>query len=138
MARSSTRLAVWLPDPLTVATWIVKSLTTTALFYFAGCDFTHGAVGEVGQVLPVLHPPPARFEVNDTKGTQRMALFIHEGHAEVSGDAECVHGRLLTIDLVRARVVNRQRTALGDGVVAERAARELAGRRKRLAEAGLA
>src|SRR6476659_7646510 len=25
--RSSTRLAVWLPDPLTVATWILKSLT---------------------------------------------------------------------------------------------------------------
>ena len=26
--RSSTRLAVWLPDPLTVATWMLKSLTT--------------------------------------------------------------------------------------------------------------
>ena len=25
--RSSTRLAVWLPDPLTVATWMAKSLT---------------------------------------------------------------------------------------------------------------
>src|SRR4051794_41925351 len=25
--RSSTRLAVWLPDPLTVASWILKSLT---------------------------------------------------------------------------------------------------------------
>src|ERR671913_640317 len=25
--RSSTRLAVWLPEPLTVATWILKSLT---------------------------------------------------------------------------------------------------------------
>ena len=28
MERSSTRLAVWLPDPLTVATWMLKSLTT--------------------------------------------------------------------------------------------------------------
>src|SRR3972149_9191125 len=28
MDRSSTRLAVWLPDPLTVAIWILKSLTT--------------------------------------------------------------------------------------------------------------
>ena len=26
--RSSTRLAVWLPEPLTVATWMLKSLTT--------------------------------------------------------------------------------------------------------------
>ena len=26
--RSRTRLAVWLPDPLTVATWMLKSLTT--------------------------------------------------------------------------------------------------------------
>ena len=26
--RSSTRFAVWLPDPLTVATWMLKSLTT--------------------------------------------------------------------------------------------------------------
>ena len=28
--RSRTRLAVWLPDPLTVATWMLKSLTTRA------------------------------------------------------------------------------------------------------------
>jgi hypothetical protein len=28
MERSSTRLAVWLPDPLTVATWMLKSLAT--------------------------------------------------------------------------------------------------------------
>jgi hypothetical protein len=27
MERSRTRLAVWLPEPLTVATWILKSLT---------------------------------------------------------------------------------------------------------------
>jgi hypothetical protein len=26
--RSRTRFAVWLPDPFTVATWILKSLTT--------------------------------------------------------------------------------------------------------------
>ena len=26
--RSRTRFAVWLPDPLTVATWMLKSLTT--------------------------------------------------------------------------------------------------------------
>jgi len=26
--RSSTRFAVWLPEPLTVATWMLKSLTT--------------------------------------------------------------------------------------------------------------
>ena len=28
MARNSTLLAVWLPEPLTVATWMLKSLTT--------------------------------------------------------------------------------------------------------------
>ncbi len=28
MERRSTRLAVWLPEPLTVATWMLKSLTT--------------------------------------------------------------------------------------------------------------
>ena len=28
MDRISTELAVWLPDPLTVATWTLKSLTT--------------------------------------------------------------------------------------------------------------
>ena len=28
MDRISTELAVWLPDPLTVATWMLKSLTT--------------------------------------------------------------------------------------------------------------
>src|SRR3954451_7360569 len=28
MARISTLLAVWLPDPFTVATWMLKSLTT--------------------------------------------------------------------------------------------------------------
>src|SRR5437660_115619 len=28
IARVSTRLAVWLPEPLTVAAWIVRSLTT--------------------------------------------------------------------------------------------------------------
>ena len=27
MERNRTRLAVWLPDPLTVATWMLKSLT---------------------------------------------------------------------------------------------------------------
>ncbi len=28
MERNRTRLAVWLPEPLTVATWMLKSLTT--------------------------------------------------------------------------------------------------------------
>src|SRR6188768_526350 len=28
MDRSSTKLAVWLPEPLTVATWMLKSLVT--------------------------------------------------------------------------------------------------------------
>ena len=36
--RSSTRLAVWLPDPLTVATWMLKSLTTCERWRFGGLD----------------------------------------------------------------------------------------------------
>src|SRR4029453_10625156 len=35
--RSRTRLAVWLPDPLTVATWMLKSLTTALA---AGADWS--------------------------------------------------------------------------------------------------
>src|SRR4029079_922434 len=31
MARSSTLLAVWLPEPLTVATWMLKSFTTVRM-----------------------------------------------------------------------------------------------------------
>jgi hypothetical protein len=30
MERIRTRFAVWLPEPLTVATWMLKSLTTRA------------------------------------------------------------------------------------------------------------
>src|SRR5829696_697629 len=36
MDRSSTRLAVWLPDPLTVATWMLKSLMTAPAPWRAG------------------------------------------------------------------------------------------------------
>ena len=35
--RSRTRLAVWLPDPLTVATWMLKSLTTRVATDGGGC-----------------------------------------------------------------------------------------------------
>ena len=40
MARSSTLLAVWLPEPLTVATWMLKSLTMD----FMVCRTVRGAV----------------------------------------------------------------------------------------------
>src|SRR3954451_9500913 len=36
MDRRSTRLAVWLPEPLTVATWMLKSLATVPVFWWAG------------------------------------------------------------------------------------------------------
>ncbi len=38
--RSSTRLAVWLPDPLTVATWMLKSLTTRPVTVRAAASCT--------------------------------------------------------------------------------------------------
>ena len=36
--RSSTMFAVWLPDPLTVATWMLKSLTTRCWLDAACCS----------------------------------------------------------------------------------------------------
>ena len=38
MERSSTRLAVWLPEPLTVATWMLKSLTTRPVLRAIGAS----------------------------------------------------------------------------------------------------
>ncbi len=36
--RSRTMFAVWLPDPLTVAIWMLKSLTTRCWFRAACCS----------------------------------------------------------------------------------------------------
>src|SRR3954468_9163960 len=41
--RRMTRLAVWLPDPLTVATWIVKSLTTLVIVPWLFFGIQHSA-----------------------------------------------------------------------------------------------
>ena len=45
MERSRTRLAVWLPDPLTVATWMLKSLTTRVA---TECEAVSGTATSLG------------------------------------------------------------------------------------------
>jgi hypothetical protein len=51
MERSSTRLAVWLPEPLTVATWMLKSLTMRGA-RGGGPLLDRGVTGEHRLVLP--------------------------------------------------------------------------------------
>src|SRR3954470_18164935 len=45
--RSRTMLAVWLPEPLTVAIWMLKSLTTRCAFPDACCSCTARSVGDI-------------------------------------------------------------------------------------------
>ena len=45
--RSSTRLAVWLPDPFTVATWMLKSLIIRRV---GGCAAPSWAATSVGAI----------------------------------------------------------------------------------------
>src|SRR4029450_61324 len=47
MERNSTRLAVWLPDPLTVATWILKSLTTRRAPDETAASWTASSLGDM-------------------------------------------------------------------------------------------
>src|ERR1041384_3035332 len=48
--RSSTMLAVWLPDPLTVATWMAKSLTMRSVRDLVGVSCS--ATSVTGIFLP--------------------------------------------------------------------------------------
>src|SRR5688572_9628731 len=57
--RSSTRLAVWLPEPLTVATWMLKSLTRR------GVAATSPAAGGLGGITLIL---------NSSSGGNRLTL----------------------------------------------------------------
>ena len=52
--RSSTRFAVWLPDPLTVATWMLKSLTIRRAAGGAAASWTAASVGVMEN--PSIHP----------------------------------------------------------------------------------
>src|SRR5205809_6579224 len=47
MDRSRTMLAVWLPDPLTVATWMLKSLTTRCCLEAERCSCNSRSVGDI-------------------------------------------------------------------------------------------
>src|SRR5205814_3691995 len=49
--RRRTRLAVWLPEPLTVATWRLKSLTTRCLPAASCCCWTARSVGDIHEAL---------------------------------------------------------------------------------------
>ena len=52
IARVSTRLAVWLPDPLTVAAWMVKSLIICSVnsFLVGGLEMLRACWTEQGQI----------------------------------------------------------------------------------------
>src|SRR3989304_9461621 len=77
-ARSSTVLAVWLPEPLTVATWMLKSLTIGSTVSSrpgrpAGGRRrvgrrTLGARGQEGDYLGALGPPTAAREWPSREG----------------------------------------------------------------------
>src|SRR6185436_3509715 len=59
--RRRTRLAVWLPDPLTVATWMAKSLTMRSALSRTPASCSDGAITDIYRyVLPkvVLTPNP--------------------------------------------------------------------------------
>src|SRR3954449_1320854 len=45
--RSKTMLAVWLPEPLMVAIWMLKSLTTRCALPAACCSCTARSVGDI-------------------------------------------------------------------------------------------
>ena len=51
--RRSTRFAVWLPDPLTVATRMLKSFTTRSVRFAAGASCT--AMSETGMHGPAVY-----------------------------------------------------------------------------------
>ena len=53
--RRSTRLAVWLPDPLTVATWMAKSLTMRSAVAEVAVSCSDGAVTDIYLSLTI-HP----------------------------------------------------------------------------------
>ena len=65
--RSSTMLAVWLPDPLTVATWMLKSLTTRCLA--AGAP----AVPEPQDLSVTFASPYSRMKIEEYPGGPRRA-----------------------------------------------------------------
>jgi hypothetical protein len=49
--RSRTMFAVWLPDPLTVAIWMLKSFTTRCVLEAACCSWTARSVGDIRKSL---------------------------------------------------------------------------------------
>src|ERR1035437_6264892 len=74
MARVRTRFAVWLPDPLTVAAWMVKSLIICSVNSFLVADFEvyapvgneQGSVADRGRVRR--GPPPFPLESSSGEG----------------------------------------------------------------------
>ena len=65
MERSRTRFAVWLPDPLTVATWMLKSLTMRRVEAAAVC----AAAASVGAI----HGPLLENREQPQSGTAEQA-----------------------------------------------------------------
>src|SRR4051812_10498784 len=63
MERRRTRLAVWLPEPLTVATWMLKSLTIFVIWHlpFGICHLrAQQLLHRCANIRRALHHPDAR------------------------------------------------------------------------------
>src|SRR5258705_3141365 len=75
MARINTAFAVWLPEPLTVATWMLKSLTTG---FTAGLRGTPVAGGS-------RHSGVKRQRYGPCPGGSRRAGVAHANASRLSG-----------------------------------------------------
>src|SRR5579872_1501630 len=78
--RRRTRFAVWLPEPLTVATWMLKSLTTRCLLDAACCSWTARSVGDIRKSLQRM-----KIEENPADGRRgrRTGRVYHAGSGGV-------------------------------------------------------
>src|SRR5262245_1801291 len=101
MARSSTELAVWLPEPFTVATWMLKSLTTDWAL-ISGPQVGHG------QALGLAHMQVGRLRRDAAlarRGQQQLVLaFVGHDvaareHAVHRGPHAAVHFDEVVLDL---------------------------------------
>src|SRR5215510_4809670 len=69
--RRRTRFAVWLPDPLTVATWMAKSLTMRSV---VGCRPTSWTAASVAGIRSPVPPWPDGLNAN------KRAVFTRRDH----------------------------------------------------------
>src|SRR5215470_15674837 len=78
MARRSTVLAVWLPEPFTVATEMLKSLTTrfTRLLWISSVELAHGDTSRLAHV----HVGRVRGDAALARGGEQQLVLAVVGH----------------------------------------------------------